>query len=57
MALRIMTGSACTCLIKVLYCSKTLGACGMGIPVMDMISNCKNRSFPTASKARMLRSF
>ena len=35
-ALRIMTGSPCTCLIKVLYCSKALGAWVMGIPVKDM---------------------
>ena len=56
MALRIMTGSPCTCLIKVLYCSSALGACGMGIPVMDMFSNCRNRSFPTSSKGGMLHS-
>ena len=55
MALRIMTGSPCTCLIKVLYCSKALGAWGIGIPVMDMISNSKNRSFPTMGEGEMFQ--
>ncbi len=37
-ALRIMTGSACTWRMSVLYCSSALGECMMGIPVMVMIT-------------------
>lgn len=42
-ARRIITGSACTWRMSVLYCSRALGACMMGIPGMDMRTCCKNR--------------
>ena len=54
-ALRIMTGSACTWRMSVLYCSSALGECIMGIPVMDMRTCCKNRGLGTASRGKWLQ--
>ena len=36
-------------------CSKALGTWGMGIPVIDMISKSKNRSFPTMGEGEMFQ--
>ena len=54
-ALRIITGSACTWRMSVLYCSSALGECIMGIPVIDMRTCCKNRGLPTASGPSLLQ--
>jgi hypothetical protein len=54
-ALRIMTGSACTWRMSVLYCSSALGECIMGIPVMDMRTCCKNRGHGTAYRGKWLQ--